>query len=156
MTKNGQIFLNFDQAPRHRSPVNSPHKGQWALMFSLICARINGWENNGETGDLRRHCVLYGVTVMVSAQVNRNKLDCAHLNQMQHQPSMSFISTQHLLFCLEVSTQHPIPFHPASWRNIRLWNLTSGGMSRIHSSLIPVDLWPLLLTWFNFNPSMDK
>ena len=33
----------------HRSPVNSPHKGQWrgALMFSLICARINGWVNNG-------------------------------------------------------------------------------------------------------------
>ena len=27
----------------HRSPVNSPHKGQWrgALMFSLICAWIN-------------------------------------------------------------------------------------------------------------------
>ena len=27
-----------------RSPVNSPHKGQWrrALMFSLICAWING------------------------------------------------------------------------------------------------------------------
>ena len=32
----------------HRSPVISPHKGQWrgALMFSLICARINGWVNN--------------------------------------------------------------------------------------------------------------
>ena len=31
----------------HRSPVNSPHKGQWrgALMFSLIGARINGWVN---------------------------------------------------------------------------------------------------------------
>ena len=29
----------------HRSPVNSPHKGQWrgALMFSLIFARMNGW-----------------------------------------------------------------------------------------------------------------
>ena len=29
----------------HRSPVNSPHKGQWrgALMFTLICARINDW-----------------------------------------------------------------------------------------------------------------
>ena len=28
----------------HRSPVKSPHKGQWrgALMFTLICARING------------------------------------------------------------------------------------------------------------------
>ena len=41
----------------HRSPVNSPHKGQWrgALMFSLICAWINEWVNNREAGDLRRH-----------------------------------------------------------------------------------------------------
>ena len=41
----------------HRSPVNSPHKGQWrgALMFSFICARINSRVNNGEAGDLRRH-----------------------------------------------------------------------------------------------------
>ena len=39
----------------HRSTVNSPHKGQWrgALMFSLICAWINGWVNNCEAGDLR-------------------------------------------------------------------------------------------------------
>ena len=31
----------------HRSPVNSPHKSQWrgALIFTLICARINGWVN---------------------------------------------------------------------------------------------------------------
>ena len=30
----------------HRSPVNSPHKGQWytTFVFSLICAWINGWE----------------------------------------------------------------------------------------------------------------
>ena len=29
----------------HRSPVNSPHKGQWrgALIFSLICAWIHGY-----------------------------------------------------------------------------------------------------------------
>ena len=53
----------------HRSPVNSPHKGQWhgALMFSLISTRINGWVNNGEAGDLRRHRAHYGVTVMVAA-----------------------------------------------------------------------------------------
>ena len=40
----------------HRSPVNSPHKGQWrgALMFSLICAWITDWVNNREAGDLRR------------------------------------------------------------------------------------------------------
>ena len=50
----------------HRSPVNSPHKGQWcgALMFSLICAWMNGWVNNRETGDLRRHHAHYDVTVM--------------------------------------------------------------------------------------------
>ena len=46
--------------------VNSPHKGQWrgALMLSLICAWINGWVNNGEAGDLRRHRAHYDVTVM--------------------------------------------------------------------------------------------
>ena len=51
----------------HRSPVNSPHKGQWrgALMFSLICARINGWVNNHEAGDLRRLRAHYDVIVMV-------------------------------------------------------------------------------------------
>ena len=32
----------------HRSPVNSPHKGQWrgTLMFSSVCVWKNGWVNN--------------------------------------------------------------------------------------------------------------
>ena len=52
----------------HRSPVNSPHKGQWrgALVFSLICAWINGQVNNREVGDLRRHRAHYDVIVMLS------------------------------------------------------------------------------------------
>ena len=50
----------------YRSPVNSPHKGQWcgALMFSLMRAWINGWVNNREAGDLRDHRAHYDVTVM--------------------------------------------------------------------------------------------
>ena len=50
----------------HRSPVNSPHKGQrrGALMFSLICAWINGWVNNDKAGDLGRHRVHCDVIVM--------------------------------------------------------------------------------------------
>ena len=50
----------------HRSPVNSPHQGQWrgALMFSFICTWINGWVNNREAGDLRCHRDHYDVTVM--------------------------------------------------------------------------------------------
>ena len=48
------------------APVNSPHKGQWrgALMFSLICVRINGWVNKREAGDLRRYRAHYDVIVM--------------------------------------------------------------------------------------------
>ena len=50
----------------HRSPVNSPHKGQWrgALIFSSICVWINGWVNNREAGDLRRYRAHFDVTVM--------------------------------------------------------------------------------------------
>ena len=45
----------------------SPHKGQWrgALLFSLIYVWINGWINNREAGDLRRHCAHYDVIVMI-------------------------------------------------------------------------------------------
>ena len=49
------------------SPVNSSHKGQWcgALMFFfVICAWINGWVNNREAGDLRRHRAHYDVIVV--------------------------------------------------------------------------------------------
>ena len=50
----------------HRSPVNSLHKGRWrrALMFSLICTLTNGWVNNREADDLRRHHAHYDVIVM--------------------------------------------------------------------------------------------
>ena len=50
----------------HRSPVNSPHKGQWrgALMFSLIYTWTHGWVNNREAGDLRRYRAHYDVIAM--------------------------------------------------------------------------------------------
>ena len=51
----------------HRSLVNSPHKDQWrgSLKFSLICVWINGWSNNREDGDLRRHRAHYDATIML-------------------------------------------------------------------------------------------
>ena len=60
----------------HRSPVNSPHKGQWrgALTFSLICVRINSWVNNREAGDLRRHRAHYDVTVMITAKETKHSM----------------------------------------------------------------------------------
>ena len=52
----------------HRSPVNSPHKGQWrrALMFSLICVWMYDWVNNREAGDLRRYRANYDVIIMIA------------------------------------------------------------------------------------------
>ena len=65
-SSNGNIFrVTGHCAGIHRSPVNSPYKGQWrgALVFSLICTRINGWVNNREASDLRRHRAHYDVIV---------------------------------------------------------------------------------------------
>ena len=44
------------------------HKGQWRgpLVFSLICAWINGWVNNRQAGDLRRYRTHYNAIIMVS------------------------------------------------------------------------------------------
>ena len=57
--------------------VNSPHNGQWrrALKLSLIRAWINGWVNDGEAGDMRRHRAHYDVIVMYFL------ISCAKMNQ---------------------------------------------------------------------------
>ena len=51
----------------HRSPVESPNKGQWrgALIFSLVCVWTNSWANNRGACDFRRHRAHYDVTVML-------------------------------------------------------------------------------------------
>ena len=69
---NGNIFrVTGHMRGIPRSPVNSPHKGQWhaALIFSLICVWINGWVNNREAGDLRRYRAHYDVIVMALWQL---------------------------------------------------------------------------------------
>ena len=65
--------IKWKHFPRYwpfvRGIHRSPHKGQWrgALMFSLICARINSWVNNGKPADLRRHRGHYDVIVMCNS-----------------------------------------------------------------------------------------
>ena len=53
----------------HRSPMNSPDKSRWrgALMFSSIWT--NGWVNNRDVGDLRRHRAHYDVIVIPMASL---------------------------------------------------------------------------------------
>ena len=68
-----------------RSPVNSPHKGQWRgkcfrlmtsswHMHKTICARINAWVNNRKAGDFTRHRAHYYVIFIcnLTAVVNCN------------------------------------------------------------------------------------
>ena len=64
----------------HRASVSSPHKGQWrgALMISLICAWTNGYENNQDTGDLRRHRAHYGVTEMTILTLSSMNISILH------------------------------------------------------------------------------
>ena len=80
----------------HRSPVNSPHKGQWrgALIFSLICVWINGWVNNREVGDLRRYHARYDATALT-------KIIFGHFVLWR-------ISIQHMLTNIHITLQ---------WRN---------------------------------------
>ena len=58
----------------HQWAVNSPHKGQWhgSLIFSLICAWTNGWVDNRNAGDLRRHHANWDVTVMRQIDVSHD------------------------------------------------------------------------------------
>ena len=76
----------------HRSPVNSPHKGQWrgALMFSLICVWINDWVKNGEAGDLRRSRAHYDAIVMNSSPPGQNGGKLQTVNAISSMKSVSF------------------------------------------------------------------
>ena len=58
----------------HRSPVISPHKGQWrgALMFSLICAlskrlskQSRGWWFETQSRSFWRHCNVIGLVLSI-------------------------------------------------------------------------------------------
>ena len=77
------------------------------LMFSLICARINGWVNNREAGDLRRyqaHCdvivmilsyllgakllrvvmLTWGTLKQITVQMSKNPNDSIHRNAFEN------------------------------------------------------------------------
>ena len=84
----------------HRSPVNSPRKGQWrgALMIPLIYAWTNGLVNNRDAGGLRRHRAHYSVTVM-SQEMPENSIsdknEITLLKLLSHLPGANEIRSYH-------------------------------------------------------------
>ena len=107
----------------HRSPVNSPHKGQWrwALMFSLIWAWTNGWVNNRDAGDLRRNRAHYDVTSMNNGNKNCysdiceisriwiTSITCFHANSVKyilHAQSIIWAPPEYLTYSMRFIIQH--------------------------------------------------
>ena len=107
-SSNGNIF---------RSPVNSLHKDQWrgALLFSLICTRINGWVNNSEAGDLRRHRAHYDVTEMCQWKLLQLRLGELKGSHWATSPGCLFVNVRNgmperqfsLYNCIEIGNWHP-------------------------------------------------
>ena len=66
-SSNGNIF----RVTGHLCGEFTGDKGQWggALVFPLICARINSWVSNREASDLSRHRAQYDVIVMDTGRI---------------------------------------------------------------------------------------
>ena len=75
--------------------MNSSHKGRRrrALMSSLICAWTNGWVNNRDAGNLRRHRSHYDVTLMFFYDSGVS-FECIHINV---KPCSSELCSVHLV-----------------------------------------------------------
>ena len=120
----------------HQSPVNSPRKGQWRgpLMFSSICAWINGWVNNREAGDLKRHRTHYDVTVM-----NHPTLFCRHQAPMQCMHVSGLLSLQPgdmsgIMFHITGNSavfQHVFQTNSKSTPKLSIWPFITGTAHRL-------------------------
>ena len=129
----------------HRSPVNSPHKGQWrgALMFSLICAWINGWVNNREAGDLRCYRAHYDAIVMGFVQRNcRNK--ALHYNDViwasWRLKSPAFRLFFQRLLQANIKGNIKVPPHWSFMMGIYLWQSTGDRWIPPHEGLVIITM----------------
>ena len=122
--------IEWKHFPRHwpfvrgiyRSPVDSPHQGQWreALVFSLVSTWTNGWANNRDAGDLRRHRAHYDVIVMKTGSAFTFELCidnvCKHKASITHFVNfdMNFIYRRLLAVGIVEGRETPPLFVPSS------------------------------------------
>ena len=83
-------------------------------VFSLICARINCWVNNGEAGDLRRHRVNYDVIVMHHNLNSGRWLQSSQCDYLSI--SMFFYRGIICILCVFINAQHTYWHKISSWR----------------------------------------
>ena len=142
----------------HRSPVNSPHKCQWrgALVFSLVCVWINGWVNNREACDLRRHRAHYDVTLIIKWErdcltrldflTNRQDPFVVKRNQLEESNNES-VHTSSIVDFRETGPGSPL--WPTGLTHAKLVSLTSPCCSDLgtarpsYLARVGPGLWPL-------------
>ena len=125
----------------HRSPVNSPHKGQWrrALMFSLICVWINNWVNNGEAGDFETlSCPLWRHR---NGQVIDTPLTCVHCNCQSQKDQYEFCPVRFYITILQDVIRLKSKLRNECQINVhiqRFWTISHQYLSRQlkHNSLV--------------------
>ena len=76
------------------------------LMFSFICAWINGWVNNREAGDLRRHRAHYDVNVMYKSRHASNDPLC--MVEVRGHQAIDFTTLS--VFCFKYSMWQPVEY----------------------------------------------
>ena len=136
------------------SPVNSPHVGQCSghLMFSLISAWINGWVNNRDAGDLRRHRGHYYVTVMfwfITGENTSDSWDIFENNSSEFSKILRYTTQAKLVWIWEVQwdDSHTI-FFVFVCVCVCVWGGGGGGggtkyllVLSIHISLVLIEHW---------------
>ena len=94
--------------------------------FTLICARINGWINNREAGDLRRRCTHYDAIVMCKGNPMVASHGRTHSSALLIVISIATVSSSVSLWYLSVALR-------CSWCQSRLC-LKQSKFKRIHMS----------------------
>ena len=120
-------------------------------MFSLICARINSWVNNGGAGDLRRNRGRYDVIVMSKIAL----VICRPHAKASFSWKFSNVS---------VATQKKQRMHGLKGWEYRVHScaevvntiFSQQKFKQFRMNSILDQLGPLLITKINFNPSMEK
>ena len=132
-------IIKWKHFPRYWPFVWGLHKGQWrgALVFSLICAWINGWVNNGEAGDLRCLRAHYGIIVMTLALRGglgwrHNDRSYMHIILAVGPPTSAMLSELACDWCLRMWVRYAwqpasfLPFMPVSCQSFRPDHLYQG------------------------------
>ena len=102
---------------------SSPHKGQWhGALVLFTCAWTNGWANNREAGDLRRHRAHYDVTVMDCSSANEVILaNIALINPSgTHNVTQSKIKHNQTMQIIMGGTSDPIHFYINNYHNHKI------------------------------------